>query len=232
LAIALGVAQACADQGAILLFSKTAGYRHKSIPAGIAAIKALGEQAGLRVDATESASAFTDERLAPYRAVVFLNTSGDVLDADEQAAFERFVKHGGGFVGIHSASDTEYDWPWYGRLVGAYFQNHPAIQQAALLVDRTEASTAHLPVRWVRTDEWYNFRDTSWEPVRVLIRLDESSYTGGTMGATHPITWYHSFDGGRAWYTAMGHTEESYAEPAFLQHLLEGIKWAAGLSPP
>lgn len=230
--MALGVGQASADQGAILLFSKTAGYRHKSIPAGVAAINALGEQAGLRVDATESASAFTDDQLAHYRAVVFLNTTGDVLDANEQAAFERFIQRGGGFVGIHSASDTEYDWPWYGRLVGAYFQDHPAIQQAALIVDRADASTAHLPARWVRTDEWYNFRDTAWEPLRVLIRLDESSYTGGKMGAMHPITWYHSFDGGRAWYTAMGHTDESFAEPAFLQHLREGIKWAAGVSAP
>jgi type 1 glutamine amidotransferase len=230
--MALGSAQAAADQGAILVFSKTAAYRHKSIPAGIAAVEALGEQAGLRVDVSESASAFSDERLARYRAVVFLNTSGDVLDVSQRAAFERFVQRGGGFVGIHSASDTEYDWPWYGRLVGAYFHNHPAIQRAALLVDRDDASTAHLPVRWLRTDEWYNFRDTSWEPLQVLIRLDESSYTGGTMGAMHPITWRHGFDGGRAWYTAMGHTDESYAEPAFRQHLLEGIKWAAGISAP
>jgi len=216
---------------AALLFTKTTGYRHKSIPAGIAAVEALGEQSGFRVDATESASAFTDANLARYRVVVFLNTTGDVLDSSEQGAFERFIRRGGGFVGIHSATDTEYDWPWYGRLVGAYFQSHPAIQPAALVVDRGDASTAHLPVRWVRTDEWYNFQDGSWEPVQVLVRLDETSYSGGKMGANHPVTWHHSFDGGRAWYTALGHTEESYAEPEFLQHLLGGIRWAARVAP-
>ena len=159
---------------------------------------------------------------------MFLNTTGDVLDATEQAAFERFIQRGGGFVGIHSASDTEYDWPWYGRLVGAYFQSHPAIQRAVLIVDRSDASTAHLPVRWSRTDEWYDFRDDPGEAVQVLVRLDERTYSGGKMGANHPITWYHRFDGGRAWYTAMGHTEQSYAEPEFLAHLLGGIRWAAG----
>ena len=215
----------------ILVFSKTAGYRHKSIPAGIAAIGALGEWNGFRVDASEDASAFNDDNLARYRVIVFLSTSGEVLDAPGQRAFERFVRRGGGFVGIHSASDTGYDWPWYGRLVGAYFQNHPAIQPATLVVDRSHPSTAHLPVRWTRTDEWYNFRDGSLQPVQVLMRLDETSYSGGRMGANHPVCWQQRFDGGRAWYTALGHTEESYAEPDFRQHLLGGIRWAAGVTP-
>lgn len=212
---------------AVLLFSKTEAYRHASIPQGVAAIGELGKDHGFGVDATEDASAFTDANLTRYRAVVFLNTTGNVLDDAQQAAFERYIRNGGGFVGVHSASDTEYDWPWYGALLGAYFRKHPAIQPATLTVDRSHPSTAHLPVRWERTDEWYNFRQEPAPGIQVLVRIDEGSYSGGTMGANHPITWCHEFDGGRAWYTAIGHTPASYAEPLFLEHLLGGIRWAA-----
>jgi len=213
---------------AVLVFSKTAGYRHESIPAGIAAIRTLGAGKRFAVDATEDASVFNDEALAQYRVVVFLNTTGEVLDGEQEAAFERFIQSGGGFVGIHSATDTEYGWPWYGRLVGAYFKNHPRIQTATLrVVDPTHASTRHLPAEWRRTDEWYNFREDPGPSVTVLLRIDESTYTGGTMGASHPLAWCHSFDGGRAWYTELGHTKESYSEPLYLEHLLGGIEWAA-----
>lgn len=226
-----GASTASADQEpafAVLVFSKTAGYRHDSIPAGIAAIKALGDRHRFRVDATEAAPVFTDESLAKYRAVVFLNTTGHILDANQQAAFQRFIRRGGGFVGIHSATDTEYEWPWYGELVGAYFHSHPAIQTAALkVVDATHASTRHLPAQWVRTDEWYNFRGDPGSEVKVLLRIDEASYAGGNMGANHPMAWYHAYDGGRAWYTALGHTTQSYGEAPFLTHLLGGITWAA-----
>jgi type 1 glutamine amidotransferase len=216
---------------AVLVFSKTSGFRHDSIPVGIAAINALGEERRFRVDATEDASMFSDERLAPYRVVVFLNTTGDVLDSAQRAAFERFIRRGAGFVGVHSATDTEYGWPWYGELVGAYFKSHPAIQSATLRVTGAkDASTAHLPAQWTRTDEWYNFREDPSPRVTVLIQLDEASYSGGTMGASHPMAWHHEYDGGRAWYTALGHTKESYQEPAFLRHLLGGIAWAAGVA--
>lgn len=214
----------------VLVFSKTAGFRHDSIPAGITAIRMLGEQNNFSVEATEDASAFADEKLRRYRVVVFLNTTGDVLDASQQAAFERFIRSGGGFVGIHAATDTEYDWPWYGGLVGTYFRKHPVIQSATLnVVDPSHASTRHLPIKWKRTDEWYTFTRDLDADVTVLIRIDESSYRGGTMGADHPISWYHTYDGGRAWYTALGHTIESYNETLFLQHLLGGINWAAGV---
>ena len=164
--------------------------------------------------------------------MVFLNTTGDIFNPGEQAAFERFVRRGGGFVGIHAASDTEYDWPWYGRLLGTYFRRHPAIQSATLkVVDPSHRSTRHLPIRWTRTDEWYDFRSDLDRDITVLIRIDEATYRGGKMGADHPISWYHTFDGGRAWYTAIGHTAESYKEPLFLDHLLGGITWAAGVAP-
>lgn len=215
----------------VLVFTRTAGFRHDSIPDGVAAIRALGAQYGFGVDHSEDPSLFTDVRLALYRAVVFLSTSGHVLEADQQAAFERYIRNGGGFVGIHAASDTEYDWPWYGALVGAYFSAHPAVQTATLHVeDGTHPSTVALPDPWVRTDEWYGFRTNPRDAgVHVLLTLDETSYTGGAMGADHPIAWYHPHDGGRAWYTAGGHTSESFTEPLFVAHLLGGIQYAAAL---
>jgi len=217
---------------AVLVFSRTVGYRHEAIPAGIAAIRRLGEQHHFAVDATEAAAAFADEGLAKYRVVVFLNTTGDVLDSAQQAAFERFIRRGGGFVGVHSATDTEYDWPWYGQLVGAYFRNHPAIQVATLrVVDSSHVSTGHLPSQWRRTDQWYNFRSAASADVRVLMRIDESTYSGGNMGEHHPMAWCHAFDGGRAWYTALGHTMETYSDPLFLDHLWGGIAWTAAMTP-
>jgi type 1 glutamine amidotransferase len=217
---------------AVLVFSKTAGYRHESIPAGIAAIQALGEQSDFRVDATEDDKVFSDASLAKYREVIFLSTTGEVLDAGEQAAFERFIRHGGGFVGIHAATDTGYEWPWYGGLVGNYFRRHPVIQPAKLnVVDASHASTRHLPIDWKRTDEWYDFRHDLDPGITVLIRIDESSYRGGRMGANHPMAWYHLYDGGRAWYTALGHGAGAYREPLFLEHLRGGIFWAAGVDP-
>jgi glucose/arabinose dehydrogenase/PKD repeat protein/type 1 glutamine amidotransferase len=216
----------------VLVFSKTAGFRHDSIPAGIQAIRELGAANGFGVTATEDASVFTAAELAKYRAVVFLSTTGDVLDAAQQAAFESYVEGGGGYLGIHAAADTEYDWPWYGQLVGAYFKSHPAIQAANFVTeDATHPATAHLPAVWNRTDELYNYRTNPRGSVHVLQTLDESSYTGGEMGADHPITWYHPQGSGRAFYTGLGHTIESYADSAFRTELLGGIRYAAGVVP-
>ena len=213
----------------VLVFSKTAGYRHGSISRGIRAIEEIGAAQGFTVDTSEDAARFSDATLARYKVVVFLNTTGDILDSAEKAAFERFIRSGRGFVGIHSASDTEYQWPWYGRLVGAWFANHPQIQRATVhIANPDHPSTKGLPASWERTDEWYNFRANPRGAVQVLVTLDEATYSGGTMGADHPITWCQDIDGGRSWYTAMGHTTESYAEPLFQLHLLGGIESAAG----
>ena len=225
-------AQPVAARYRVLVFSRTAGFRHDSIPNAIAAVRALGDQNGFLVDATEDPSVFTDSGLAGYSAVSFLLTTGDVLDSSQQAAFERYIAAGNGFVGVHSAADTEYDWPWYGGLIGAYFASHPDVQPAVVhREDANHLSTVSLPDVWVRTDEWYNFqtnpRDTP--DIHVLASLDESSYAGGTMG-DHPIAWYQEYAGGRAWYTAGGHTRESYSEPLFLQHVLGGIEYAAGIT--
>ena len=217
----------------VLVFTKTAGFRHDSIPAGVQALRRLGTRNRLQIDHTEDASAFSGERLRRYDVVVFLLTTGDVLDDPQQAAFRSYIQSGGGFVGVHSASDTEHDWPWYGGLVGAYFSSHPPVQTATVSVlEPRDASTRDVPERWVRTDEWYNFASSPRGAVRVLATLDERSYAPGpgAMGSDHPIAWSHRYDGGRAWYTAGGHTQEAYSERLFLGHLLGGILWAAG--PP
>ncbi|WBB62075.1 ThuA domain-containing protein [Streptomyces sp. WMMC500] len=213
----------------VLVFSKTAGFRHDSIPDGIAAIQQLGADNGFTVDATEDAGAFTAGNLEQYDAVVFLSTTGDVLDAAQQQAFEDYVAAGGGYVGVHAAADTEYDWPFYGGLVGAYFHSHPHNQQATVKVeDHDHPATAHLGDDWVRFDEWYNYRTNPRDQARVLATLDESSYTGGNMGEDHPIAWCQTYENGRSFYTGGGHTKESYAEPEFRTHLLGGIQYAAG----
>ena len=215
----------------VLVFSKTAAFRHVSITNGIAAIRQLGTNNNFEVVATENSSDFTDANLAQFAAVIFLSTTGDVLDAAQQTAFENYIRSGRGYVGVHAASDTEYTWPWYGGLVGAYFSSHPAIQKATVLVEDFEhASTRFLPEGWVRTDEWYNFQSNPRANVHVLGRLDESTYTGGTMGSDHPIAWFHDYDGGRAWYTAGGHTDDAWSEPLFLAHVRGLLRWAAGLS--
>ncbi|TCO32546.1 glucose/arabinose dehydrogenase [Kribbella steppae] len=214
-----------------LIFSKTAGFRHDSIPAGIQAITELAAANNFTVTATEDASLFNDTELAKYEVVIWMSTTGDVLNADQQAAFERYIRAGGGYAGVHAASDTEYDWPWYGELVGSYFDSHPPGTPAGTVKveDHAHPSTAEAPTIWQRTDEWYNYRTNPRDSVHVLASLDESSYTGGNMGPEHPITWCQDYDGGRAWYTGMGHTIASYAEPAFRQLLLGGIKTAAGV---
>ncbi len=212
----------------ILVFSKTAGFRHETIVAGKAAIIKLGREQGFLVDTTENDGYFTEDSLKRYNAVVFLNTTGNVLNAPQQIAFERYIQAGGGYAGVHAAADTEYDWPWYGKLVGGYFVSHPKIQEAVVNVtDRTNAASSHLPEKWKRSDEWYNYENLNPD-VKVLASLDETSYEGGKNGTNHPIAWYHQFDGGRAFYTGMGHTLESYADPLYLKHLLGGIKYAIG----
>ena len=212
----------------ILVFAKTAAFRHASIPKGKEALVLMGKQNNFLVDTTEDASFFTASKLKEYDAVVFLSTTGNILNDEQQKAFEDYIRTGKGFVGIHAAADTEYDWAWYNKLVGAYFLSHPKQQKAKLTItDHKHASTKHLPTTWERFDEWYNYKSRN-NDVKVLMTIDESSYEGGKEGAYHPMAWYHQFDGGRAFYTALGHTDESYKEENFLKHLLGGIKYACG----
>lgn len=225
-------AQTAADPAYdVLVFSRTAGFRHSSIDEGVTALRELGAANNFTVTATEDPAAFTPSNLAGYEAVVFLSTTGDVLDPTQQTAFEGYMAAGGGYVGVHAAADTEYDWSWYAGLAGALFQSHPAVQPARIEVeDRAHDATAHLGPAWQRTDEWYDYRTNPRTSAHVLASLDETSYSGGSMGGDHPIAWCKDYAGGRAFYTGGGHTEESYGDPAFRRHLLGGIRWAAELT--
>lgn len=219
-------------QARILVFTKTAGFHHPSIAAGKMAIMKLGRENHFLVDTTSDSTKINEVNLKRYNALVFLNTTGYMLNTAEQVDLQRYIQAGGGFAGIHAATDAEYDWRWYGRMIGAYFNEHPEIQPAVLkVVDKSHISTKMLPTEWKRTDEWYNFRDIA-KDLHVLITIDEKSYKGGTNGDMHPMAWYHNFEGGRVWYTELGHTPESYSEKLFLQHLLGGIQYAIGNKAP
>ena len=209
----------------VLIFSKTNGYRHSSIPVGIAAIKKLGAENGFDVDTSEDSLSFNTDNLKKYSAVIFLNTTGTIFGPDQEKALQGYIHHGGSFMGIHAATDCEYKWQWYGDLVGGYFKSHPKQQMAKfLVVDKDHPSTKHLPDVWERFDELYNFKYLNPD-IHVLIKIDEKSYTGGENGDNHPMAWYHDYDGGRSFYTELGHTDESYSDPNYLKHILGGIQW-------
>ncbi len=242
-------ARAGSDAGPfrVLVYSRTTGFRHYSIEAGKLMIEQLGRDNGFAVETTEDPKAFTPDNLARFAAVVFLSTTGDVLDASQQDAFERYVRRGGGWVGIHSAADTEYDWPFYGELLaGAWFKNHP-LEQSGTIVNEApdEPSAAHLPERWdLPLEEFYAFRANPRGRARVLLSIDESTYEQdpntsnlpdsptfpggetGTMG-DHPMSWCHDVGHGRAWYTALGHEAYLYELDDFRRHVLGGILTAA-----
>tara|TARA_R110002020_G_scaffold91560_3_gene222468 strand:- start:83737 stop:87150 length:3414 start_codon:yes stop_codon:yes gene_type:complete len=214
----------------ILVFTKTLGFKHSSIPSGVAALQKLGKENNFKVDTTMNSMVFESDSLQQYAAVVFLSTTGNVLDARQEAGFERYIQGGGGFVGVHAATDTEYDWNWYNRLVGAYFSSHPAgTPEADFLIKDTKFGATNFfeDTIWHRADEIYNFKKLN-KDVQVIMTVDESTYEGGTNGDHHPVSWYHEYDGGRAFYTALGHTEESFTEEKYLKHLLGGIRYAMG----
>lgn len=218
-----------------LVFSKVTNYYHQSIPAGVEAIRKLGAERGFEVVVSDDPAQFTDAQLATFQVVVFNNTNstpekGALLDAAQRAAFQRYIRRGGGYAGIHSASGTERDWEWYGQLMGAFFKVHPKIQKLEIKVeDRAHPSTTGLPESWVRTEEPYDFVINPRSRVHVLATYNPASYEGHTMGPDHPIAWCHNFEGGRSWYTGLGHAPSAFTdEPLFIQHVLGGIEWAAG----
>jgi hypothetical protein len=210
----------------VLIFTRTTAYRHASIPAGATALTRIATSLGLTAQATEAPDVFREPTLARCAAVVFLSTSGDVLDPPGRAALEGYVNEGGAFLGIHSAACTEYDWPFFGELIGARFARHPAFQRAVLGVeDSGHPATAHLPKQWELTDEWYDFRANPRGGVHVLTSVDENTYMDGRMGADHPIAWYHRVGRGRSFYTALGHASKAFDDPLFLGHLQGALSW-------
>jgi type 1 glutamine amidotransferase len=218
----------------VLVFTRAASYRHASIEPGVEAIRRLGREHGFSVEHTEDAACFTDERLARYAVVIWLNTDSDVLDDASRRAFERYIRGGRGWVGIHGAAATERRWAWYGQLLGgaAYLSEHPPVQLAQVNVENADhPSTRHLPPSFTLLDEWYSFTANPRASVQVLLSVSESSYGVGDLAmGDHPIAWCHEFDGGRAWYTALGHVNELYADARFTRHVLGGIRWAAGVA--
>lgn len=211
----------------VLVFSLTTSFRHKSIKEGIAAIKNLGANNGFEVDTTESVNSFTLQNLSRYKTLIFLNPTGsNVFTEEQKQALKSYINKGGGLVGIHAATDFCFEWEWYGKMIGAFFTDHPKVQKAKLIaVKPKDKLMKGMPENWLHTDEWYNFK--SFNPkVKVLVRVDESSYQGGKMGDFHPIIWRHEFEGGRVFYTGLGHTAEAYTDQLFLKQLLMGIKWA------
>ncbi len=215
----------------VLVFTRTEGFHHASIPAAVAAVRAIGRSRGFSVTVTTRPGAFTDASLRRFRAVVFLLTSGDVLDPSQEAALQRYVEGGGGFVGVHSAANTETHWPFFGRLLGARFRGHPAVQVATVVVtDGAHPATRGLPHRQRRTDEWYAFRANPRPHVHVLLRVDEHTYRPGAfaMGRDHPIAWTQRIGAGRSFFTALGHAAATYGTKSFRRHLGGGIAWAAG----
>ena len=216
----------------VLAFTKTTGFRHDSIGAGLELLNQLGTQHDFTVTNSEDGADFTDENLTQYAVVVFMNASGELLDDTQQGAFQRYIQAGGGYMGVHCASCAEGDWAWYGELVGARFSGHPAIQELTVKIENhAHPSTAELPDVWVWNEEPYNFEMNPRANVTVLATFDESTYQGGTMGDDHPIAWFHEFDGGRSWYTGLGHISEGYTDENFVKLLLGGLEWAAGRAP-
>jgi type 1 glutamine amidotransferase len=215
----------------VLIYTRTAGYRHESIPAAIAAVRDLAADAGLAADATEDPEEFSGLNLSRYRVVVFLSTSGEVLTDPGRAALADWVQSGGGFLGVHGAATTEPGWGFFRDLIGgARFTRHPELQPATVsLEDQRHPATAHLPGQWPWTDEWYEFDANPRGSVRVLASVDERTYSDGRMGADHPLIWCHENCGGRSFYTSLGHSSEAYGDPAFRGHLAGALTWTARL---
>ncbi len=210
----------------ILVFSKTAGFRHASIAQGKQLFLQIAASEKCKVDTTEDAGIFTAEKLQPYDVVVFLSTTGDVLNAAQQAAFQEYIRSGKSFLGIHGASDTEYDWPWYNQLVGGYFKDHPKPQTASYInLDSTHPATKFWPSVFSRFEEIYNIKALQKDKLKFLLAVDETSYEGGNMDGFHPAAWCHAFEGGRAFYTALGHHPETYSDPDFRKHILGALQW-------
>jgi cytochrome c len=213
----------------VLILAKSEFYVHESTPAAIEALEEICRKNRWRaIVADDPWEYFTEKRLPRIAAVVFLNTAGDVLNPTQEVLFQQFIQAGGGFVGIHTAVDTEHNWDWYGGLAGGRYESTSEVTDGTLKVLVSDhASTRHMEPSWTHTDEWFNIANLS-SRVTPVLEVDETTYEGGTMGGSHPVSWYQDFDGGRAFVTTLGHTAESYANPAFLQHLEAGIRFAIG----
>jgi type 1 glutamine amidotransferase len=226
-----------AKQFNVLLFTKTDGWHHKSINKAVDAMQAMSENHFFNFEWHEDASHINSDNLKKFDVVMFMLTTGDILNSKQQSALQEFIHSGKGFVGVHSASDTEYEWPWYTQLVGHSFHIHPEIQTARLKVlDRSFPGLEYMPDEGLWTEEWYEFSEAKVKGLNYLLSVDENTYKpaadwgdkkGNGMGKFHPIAWYHQFDGGRSFYTGLGHMPATYKNKAFVEHIYGGLYWAA-----
>ena len=228
-----------AQQFTVMLVVQTAGWQHESTFNAIPAMERLAKRHDFKLVLKQRAMPVTAEQLADVDALVMINTTGDVFSDDEQAAIEQFVRSGKGWVGVHAAADTEYDWKWYTDMVGHMFYIHPHVQTAMVDVhDTSFPGMTGWAKRRMWTDEYYEYLDGARKPhLNYLITVDEKTYTTDANwgpgkvakghGDFHPVSWYHEYDGGRAWYTNFGHVPATFEDPDFLHHLYGGIFWAA-----
>ena len=209
----------------VLVITETKGWVHDSIESGLKLIQNIGNKNNFNVYHSDNSSVITYKNLKEIKTIIFLNTTEEILTDVEQKVMESFIKSGKGFVGVHAAADTEYNWQWYGKLVGAYYRNHPEVMNGKILTINHKI-TNHLDSEWEIEDEWYNFDYVNYD-INILLNLDEDSYIGGEHPDYHPITWYHEYDGGRSFYTGLGHTKEVYEDERFIKLLEKGILYAS-----
>ena len=229
--------QAQQKQFRALIVTTTRGWHHESLHAGVLALQELGKKNFFDAVLYEDPKGFTDDYVKQFQVIIFLNTTGDIFDSAQQKVMERFIQSGKGYVGIHSASDTEYDWEWYTKLVGRMFVIHPAVQTARLnVLDAEFPGIQGFTGNKLWTDEWYEFGPEKVPDLHYIMAVDENSYNpradwgskkGVGMGKLHPVAWYHTFDGGRAFYTALGHLPTTFSDASFMNLLYGGIFWAA-----
>ena len=217
----------CSDNNSysVLVITETKGWVHDSIESGLKLIQNIGNKNNFNVYHSDNSSVITYKNLKEIKTIIFLNTTEEILTDVEQKVMESFIKSGKGFVGVHAAADTEYNWQWYGKLVGAYYRNHPEVMNGKILTINHKI-TNHLDSEWEIEDEWYNFDYVNYD-INILLHLDEDSYVGGEHPDYHPITWYHEYDGGRSFYTGLGHTKEVYEDERFIKLLEKGILYAS-----
>ena len=232
LAPASASARVRAAPGAILIYSGTTGYRHDSIPAAIQAVTSIAKRIGLAAVSSEDPAVFSTESLKRFQVIVLLscttdpkNPASEWLVGDRRTALQQFVHRGGGIVAIHAAADSHYNWPWYGHLIGAHFARHPQGTPTGEVhvVDRSHPATAGLTPTLRRTDEWYYFDD--YDPTSHLLVTVDPASIGEKDVNPNPMSWTRAVDGGRVFYTAMGHNKESYSDPWFLRHIADGLDW-------
>jgi uncharacterized protein len=226
-----------ANQFQVLVYTSPDRWHNPTIPVAMIEFQEMAKRHGFGLTWTQQPESFTDENLKRFQVIVFLHSTESALSAAQAESFRNYIRNGGGFAGIHGASIAADRPEWYKKLIGRVFTEHPEVQTAIMkVVDRNHPSTMHLPERWMWTDEWYAFSEPFVDKLNYLLTVDENTYDtdrtwgddrSSAMGEFHPIAWYHEYDGGRSFFTSLGHMPELFKDPWFLNHIYGGIFWAA-----